>query len=181
MKQELDVLRKRMLRDLIQAPKSTIDLHQIKQRVEGEIWIEDGKDWIIENGFVKKLTQISKVSKDTTIPNFCPKCLNKMLTNVDMDLYKMYNHCLKCQTKFETKLKVEGKYDQYLKDSHNKEIDYRIGKLKQEFEEYIELSKDKSVMDINFDTEIIKSDIDEDIVKRNIDEKLNYLENLKIF
>ena len=53
MKQELDVLRKRMLRDLIQAPKSTIDFNVIVERVEGEIWSEDGKDWILENGFIK--------------------------------------------------------------------------------------------------------------------------------
>ena len=180
MNQELNVLRKRMLRDLIQAPKSTIDFNVIIERVEGEIWSEDGKDWILENGFIKKLTQISNVSKTTNIPNFCPKCFGKMLSQVDTDMYKNYNHCLKCQSKFETELKVCGKYDSYLRDIHNKEIDYRIDKLKQEFDEYIESSKDRSVMDINFDTEIIKSDIDEDIVKRNIDEKLNYLQNLKI-
>lgn len=180
MNQELDVLRKRMLRDLIQAPKSTIDFNVIKERIEGEVWFEDGKDWVFENGFVKKLTQISNVSKDTVIPNFCPKCLSKMLSQVDIDLYKTFNHCLSCQTKFETTLKVAGRYEAYLNQIHNKEIEYRINKLQQEFADYLESTKDRVVMDINFDTETIKSEIDEDIVRRNVNEKLAYLQNLKI-
>jgi hypothetical protein len=49
-----------------------------------------------------------------------------------------------------------------------------------EMEEYFEASKDKKVMDVNFQTELIQSDVNDDIVRRNVKEKLDYLEKLKI-
>jgi hypothetical protein len=180
MNQELDMLRKRMLRDLTHASKTIIDLNKIVTRLEGETWKEDGKEWIFENGFVKKLTDIGTVAKNTTIPNFCPKCSKKMITNVDIEMYKTFGHCLECQTKFETSLKINGTYEQYMNQIHNDEIDYRMAQLVKEMEEYFEASVDKKVMDVNFQTDLIKNDISDDIVRRNVKEKLDYLEKLKI-
>jgi hypothetical protein len=180
MNQELDLLRKRMLRDLNQTTQTVIDLNQIVTRVEGETWKEDGKIWKFENGFVKKMTDIATVSKNNIIPNFCPKCSKQMTTNVDTEMYKTFSHCLKCQTEFETSLKINGTYEQYMNQIHNEEIDYRMAQLVCEMEEYFEASKDKKVMDVNFQTELIQSDVNDDTVRRNVKEKLDYLEKLKI-
>jgi hypothetical protein len=42
---------------------------------------------------------------------------------LDPHYYKSYGSCLDCRTEFETKLKLEGKWDDYVTEAYNQEID----------------------------------------------------------
>ena len=56
---------------------------------------------------------------------------NKERTTSGAGYSKSYGECLNCRTKFETKLKLEGKWEEYIKNAHNLEIDHLIGEYKQ--------------------------------------------------
>jgi hypothetical protein len=96
---------------------------------EGDIWEEGGKTWIIKDGIKENITKLDKFKK-ATIPLFCPKCKGVMDRQLDPHYYKSYGECVDCRAKFETKLKLEGKWEDYLKDTHNKEIDLLIEEYK---------------------------------------------------
>lgn len=178
---ELDMLRNRMLREMQSDSKVIIDFSKKEQsRNEGDTWMEDGKNWIFTDGVIKKLSQISDIQQIIVIPNFCPKCGKKIGHEGDEKMYKIHNTCLKCVVEFETNLRINGEWDNYCKESNNIEIDWKIGKLKNEMNDYFEFSKDKSVMDADFNTEIISNEIDEDIIRKNVQLKIDYLQKMKI-
>ena len=46
-------------------------------------------------------------------PWFCPNCDKVMNKRLDDKMYRLHNKCFDCQIKFETKLRAEGKYDEW--------------------------------------------------------------------
>ena len=54
-----------------------------------------------------------EVLKETRTPWFCPECNKVMKQKLDDKMYRLHNHCFDCQVKFENKLRVEGKYDEW--------------------------------------------------------------------
>ena len=51
--------------------------------------------------------------KDARIPWFCPECDKVMKSRLDDKMYRLHKHCFDCQVKFENKLRVEGKYEEW--------------------------------------------------------------------
>ena len=51
--------------------------------------------------------------KEAKIPWFCPECNKVMKQRLDDKMYRLYNHCFDCQVKFENKLRIEGKYEEW--------------------------------------------------------------------
>jgi hypothetical protein len=51
--------------------------------------------------------------KEAKIPWFCPECDKVMKSRLDDKMYRLHTHCFDCQVKFENKLRVEGKYDEW--------------------------------------------------------------------
>lgn len=179
--EELEMLRTRMLRQMQSENKVSIDFGKtVQSHSEGEIWEEDGKEWIFNEGIIKKLSQIAEVAKMVIIPNFCPKCGKKISHVGDVEMYKVHNNCLKCVIEFETRLKIEGKWEEYVKNSVNNNLDWKIEKLQEEMKDYLEFSKDKELMDTSFNTELISNDIDVELINQNVKQKLEYLKNSKI-
>ena len=54
------------------------------------------------------------------MPLCCPKCSKVMKHHLDKSNYKMHKKCHSCVVEFEHKLKIEGKYDNYIKKLKNK-------------------------------------------------------------
>ena len=98
--------------------KSTIDSHE-----EGDIWEEGGRTWTIKDGIKENITKLDKFKK-TTIPLFCPKCKGIMDKQLDPHYYKSYGECVNCRAEFETKLKLEGKWEDYIKETYGWKIPY---------------------------------------------------------
>ncbi len=51
--------------------------------------------------------------KEAKIPWFCPECKKVMKHKNDDKMYRLHNQCFDCQIKFENKLRLDGKYDEW--------------------------------------------------------------------
>ena len=80
---------------------------------EGDIWEENGKTWTIKNGIKITVTKLDQLKNQYMIPILCPSCGNKMNHRNDIKMYYIHSMCMECVTKMETKLRKEGKYEEY--------------------------------------------------------------------
>ncbi len=85
----------------------------IVEHSEGEIWEENGKTWTIKNGVKQSISKLEQFKKQYLIPLTCPNCSKPMKSQVDEKMYRVHSKCLNCVTEMETKLKIEGKYEEY--------------------------------------------------------------------
>ena len=104
--------------------------------VEGDIWFEGGRNWTIKDGIKENITKLDKF-KSSTIPLFCPKCKHVLDKQLDANYYKSFGECLDCRAKFETKLKISGEWEDYVKKTSNLEIDLLIEEYKAYYKEQI--------------------------------------------
>ncbi|MBC8428263.1 hypothetical protein H8D04_00125 [bacterium] len=51
--------------------------------------------------------------QEAKIPWFCPECDKVMKQKLDDKMYRLYNHCFDCQVKFENKLRIDGKFEEW--------------------------------------------------------------------
>ena len=81
---------------------------------EGDIWEENGKKWTIKNGIKQTLTKFDKYKEIKQLPLKCPTC-NTTVKNNDLNkkMFTIHKMCLNCVTAKETKLKIEGKWEDY--------------------------------------------------------------------
>ena len=98
--------------------------------------------------------------KGTKMPWFCPECNKVMKSRLDDKMYRLHNHCFDCQVKFENKLRIEGKYEEweekkvlnnqlsYIKDQINSIDDW-----KDETSKPLEVFDQVGVQDIELHTE----------------------------
>ena len=114
-------------------------------RKEGEIWEEDGRKWTIKNGVKQNLSKMQEIRKIASFPVFCPECKKKMSDKYDKPIYKVNRHCFDCQLKFESKLKREGKFEEYQNSVHNSEIDGMIANYEMWVDDLVNNSNDSFV------------------------------------
>jgi len=87
---------------------------------EGDIWEQNGKKWTIKNGIKQTITKLDNLKKLVVLPLTCPNCKTPFkVHNANKKMYSIHGMCLDCVTEMETKLKIEGKYDQYEKNMLN--------------------------------------------------------------
>ena len=86
-----------------------------KNYKEGDIWTENKKTWTIKNGIKQTISKLDKIKKEVFVPLCCPECGNVIKGQVSKDNYKYHKKCLDCVIEFEHKLKIEGKYNNYIK------------------------------------------------------------------
>ena len=81
---------------------------------EGDVWTENKKTWTIKNGIKQTVSKLDKIKKQIFTPLCCPECSKVMKHNLDIDSYRIHKNCHDCVIKFEHKLKITGKYDEYI-------------------------------------------------------------------
>ena len=89
-----------------------------KKRVdykEGDVWVENKKTWTITDGIKQSISKMDKIKKEIFMPLCCPKCSKVMKKRLDKPNYKVHKTCFDCVIDFEHKLRIEGKYDNYIK------------------------------------------------------------------
>jgi hypothetical protein len=84
-----------------------------EQHKEGDIWEEKGKKWIIKDGIKQTYTKLDEVKKAAILPLFCPNCKSLMKKRNDTKMYNIHKMCFDCVIDMEGKLKIEGKYNEY--------------------------------------------------------------------
>ncbi len=87
---------------------------------EGDIWTEGKKTWTIKNGIKKTISKLSSIKKEIFVPLCCPKCSKVIKHPLDKSNYKVHKKCHSCVIKFEHKLKIKGKYNDYIEKLKNK-------------------------------------------------------------
>ncbi len=87
---------------------------------EGDVWEEDGKKWTIKNGVKQSITKLDKFKHLISLPLTCPSCKKPMKSDdITKKMYSIHKMCLGCVVEMETKLKAEGKYEDYEKNILN--------------------------------------------------------------
>jgi hypothetical protein len=80
---------------------------------EGDTWAENGKNWTIKNGIKLNVTKLDRAKSYNHTPLLCPSCSKPMKTEYDKKMFMIHKTCFSCVTAYETKLKIEGKYEEY--------------------------------------------------------------------
>ena len=98
--------------------------------------------------------------KDAKTPWFCPECDKVMKKRLDDKMYRLHNHCFDCQVKFENKLRIEGKYEEWEeKKVLNNQLSYikdqidSIADWKEQTSKPLEVFDQVGVQDVELHTE----------------------------
>lgn len=152
---------------------TSIQIGYSKQNIdhkEGEIWEENGKNWTIKDGIKQNITKLNSLKELIHIPLICPDCQEPLNSLLNKKMYRIHSKCLNCVIKFETKLKIVGKYEEYEKSMMQGNIKFFL----KEYEAFINDSLKK-----NTNSHITEAGVIEDW-KGNID-KEKILKNTKEF
>jgi hypothetical protein len=107
-----------------------------KKRNEGDVWEEGGKIWTIKNGIKQNKTKLGEARKSLKIPLSCPKCNTSMKNSAHKKMYRLYGHCLHCQTKFEHDLYAKGKYKEWFEKEVRNNFESWTTKQEKRFNEW---------------------------------------------
>lgn len=150
---------------------------QVEEHSEGDTWEENGRFWTIKNGLKQNITKLDKAKESILLPLFCPCCSNLMNNKLDKLFYLQYNRCLNCQVDFETKLKIEGKWEAYEIENFNSNIDKTIADYEIWIEEEINKSNNTYFTEQG-DSENWIGSVKSTLLKQK-DEAIKYLLSLK--
>lgn len=112
---------------------------------EGDVWTEGGKDWTIKNGIKQTATKLDKVKKEAILPLFCPSCNGIMKKRNDVKMYNIHKKCFDCVIDMEHKLKIEGKYEDYERNTLANNAEDYINDLESYLLEALNSSNDQFV------------------------------------
>jgi hypothetical protein len=142
------------------------------KRTEGDIWEENGKTWTILNGIKQTVTKHDSLKAMVEFPLICPNCKKPMKNHpLNKKMYSIHSKCLDCVVEYETKLRIEGKYEEYEKNLLNQNKNTSVDDFEQQFEEFLKTQNNSFITedgDIeqwsgnNIDPKIIK------LIKENI-------------
>ncbi len=96
---------------------------------EGSIWEENGKQWTIKNGIKQTVTKLDAVRKRVTMPLNCSQCKAPMKNRLDKTMYLIHSMCFDCVVKHETKLKTEGKFEEYQLNINKQGLAYHLKEM----------------------------------------------------
>ena len=149
----------------------------IKDREEGEVWEEDERTWTIKNGIKQTISKLQEARNLGKTPLFCPECNTVMNHRYDKEFYTINTRCFNCQVKFETDLKISGKWESYRDTIHNSEIDNTINNYEVWVDDLINNSNDGFISETG-ELENWSKGNSTNITKQK-EEAIEYLKSLK--
>lgn len=97
---------------------------------EGDVWEERGKKWTIKNGIKQTVTRFDNIKKKIFQPITCPTCHKPMTKgHIDKYMFSIHQKCSDCVFDHETKLKVQGKYQEYERNIIKQGVRYHIKEM----------------------------------------------------
>lgn len=157
------------------------------KREEGDRWVDnEGKEWEMKNGVRVRVTKLDSAKT----PYWCPRCTKPMNHRFDLKFWRIRGMCMDCVAKEETKIRKEGKWNDYQRKvmlrNYIAEVKDKIEELQSFYDsfsapEYLLMDEqEKKVLMTerwNIDEEQVKADILKDIeLLRN-----NLVETIKKF
>jgi hypothetical protein len=143
---------------------------------EGDIWEENGKTWTIKDGIKQTITKLTEVKKAIRMPLLCPECNKPMKNRLDKKMYPLHKKCFDCVIVMESKLKLEGKYEEYSRNIITKNIITHIEEAEQFIEEFYNAEKEGYVTEQG-DIEEWDGGADKDKIVKEWKEGLQELKN----
>jgi hypothetical protein len=120
--------------------------------------------------------------KEAKIPWFCPECDKVMKRKLDDKMFRLFNHCFDCQVKFENKLRIEGKYEEWEeKKVLNNKLSYvkdQIESIKDWKSQSFEFYNQVGVKDIELEKE--KWNVNKKQIETTADEAIKEFEDIKV-
>jgi hypothetical protein len=108
------------------------------QHTEGDTWEENGKTWTIKNGIKQTVTKHDVLRAMVEFPLTCPECNEPMKNHtLNKKMYSIHKMCSNCVTEIETKLRIEGKYEEYEKKLLNSNKNSSVNDAEQMFEDFL--------------------------------------------
>jgi len=175
-----DVQRLRNVISGKQGEKTTIGTGYTKKSEfykEGDIWTENGREWTIKDGLKQNITKLDK-AKELAMPMFCPSCKKIMNHKNDKLFWNNYRRCFECQIDFEHELKLNGLWDDYVKNIINQGIDI----FKQDYVNWVEdmiNSSNQGFVSENGEVENWGGQVNKELAYKSLNETIEYLESLK--
>lgn len=152
---------------------------QTIEHVEGDVWDENGKTWTIKRGIKQTVSKYGALRKVLEIPLACPVCSNAMNDHwINVKMFRLHGMCLDCVTEMETKLKVEGRFEDYKKGIMNSNKNAMLEDLENALDNWVKesdtfISEDGVVEDwskVSKETEAL--DNFRDFIKRAKEEEI---------
>jgi hypothetical protein len=178
--QQKDVQRLRNILTNKHGEKTIVGIGYTKQQEfheDGDIWEEDGRTWTIKNGIKQNITKLDKAKESIVAPLFCPCCKNLMKNKHDKAFYLQYKRCFNCQVDFETRLRINGQWEDYEKNIVNSDVDDMISDFSVWMEEHMNAS-DESFITERGDVEKWVGSSKQKLLE-NKEETIKYLQSLK--
>jgi hypothetical protein len=177
---EKDVQRIRNIVGKKYGDKTSIQTGYTKAHIdhkEGDIWEENGKNWTLKNGIKMTISKLDLVKKLLQTPLTCPNCGKAMKKKqLDPKMYSIHKKCFDCVIEFETKLRLEGKYEEYASNLMSGNIRSYVDDLEQMFEEFMNENNSENIVTENGEIEVWEGNIDRQKLTKEFKE---YLEKLK--
>lgn len=105
---------------------------------EGDVWEVDGKKWTIKNGIKQTITKLDKIKSLVLMPLSCPNCGGVIkLTDLEKKMWAIHKTCFDCVLKKESKIKRDGKWEEYESSIMNANKNAALVDLESALEEWL--------------------------------------------
>ena len=129
-----------------------------------------------------KIDPISEVMKEVRMPWFCPKCKKVMKKRLDNKIWFIYNHCFDCQIDFENRLRIEGKYQDWIDNKVKTNKLAWIKDQKESIKEWMTQQTPEIYNQVNpngYSLDKEKWNMNSKDIQKKAEEALEYLEKLE--
>ena len=154
---------------------------EIVEHKEGDIWEENGKQWTIKNSLKQNITRLDNIKKSLMIPLTCPNCSKPMKNDtLNKKMWPIHKMCFDCVITMETKLKREGKFEEYERNMTRKGIETYIKELEEALLELsLSTTEDESVVTESGDIEHwVGGNIDKQKILQDLQEHIQKLKDI---
>jgi hypothetical protein len=148
---------------------------------EGDIWEENGKQWTIKNSLKQNITRLDNIKKSLMIPLTCPNCSKPMKNDtLNKKMWPIHKMCFDCVITMETKLKREGKFEEYERNMTKKGIETYIKELEEALLELsLSTTEDQSIVTESGDIENwVGGNIDKQKIIQDLQEHIQKLKDI---
>lgn len=151
------------------------------ERKEGDVWEENGKTWTIKNGLKQTITRLDSIKKSIMLPLTCPGCSKPMKNDtLNKKMWPIHKMCFDCVITMETKLKREGKFEEYERNMTRKGIETYIKELEEALLELsLSTTEDESIVTESGDIEHwVGGNIDKQKILQDLQEHIQKLKDI---
>ena len=148
---------------------------------ESDVWEENGKQWTIKNGLKQNITRLDNIKKSLIIPLICPSCSKPMKNDtLNKKMWPIHKMCFDCVITMETKLKREGKFEEYERNMTRKGIETYIKELEEALLELsLSTTEDESIVTESGDIEHwVGGNIDNHKIIQDLQEHIRELKDI---